>query len=232
MTDHFKHIYTHRAADYHRMIVPEDTEANLVPALERVIPLAGKRVLDLGTGTGRFPLLLHGRVGLIVGFDLHADMLREHQRQRAAAAGGWGLLQADMRVLPVPAAAWDVVLAGWAIGHLRGWYANEWQQHISQIVREMHRVAAPGGALIILETLTTGSHTPAPPSAELAQYYDWLETAWGFARQEISTDYGFAGVDEAANHTEFFFGGELVSAIRQNGWSRLPEWTGLWSKRV
>ena len=36
----------------------------------------------------------------------------------------------------------------------------------------------------------------------------------------------------AAAQTEFFFGEDLASLIRQNGWARLPEWTGVWSKRV
>ncbi len=32
--------------------------------------------------------------------------------------------------------------------------------------------------------------------------------------------------------TEFFFGAELAQMIRQNNWVRLPEWTGVWGKRV
>jgi hypothetical protein len=96
----------------------------------------------------------------------------------------------------------------------------------------MHRLAAPGGALIIMETLTTGSLTPIPPTPGLAQYYTWLENEWGFTRQEIQTDYQFASVDEAVTKTEFFFGPALAEKIRVNGRSRLPEWTGVWGKRV
>jgi imidazolonepropionase-like amidohydrolase len=43
--DHFKQIYNYRAADYQRMTAVEDVEKNLVPALERVTPLAGKPFL-------------------------------------------------------------------------------------------------------------------------------------------------------------------------------------------
>ena len=68
------------------------------------------------------------------------------------------------------------------------------------------------------------------PNAELAEYYDWLEQNWGFRRQTIQTDYHFASVDEAVARTEFFFGPELAARIRELGWARLPEWTGLWSK--
>ena len=229
--DHFRQIYTRRAADYHRLITPEDVDQRLLPALEAGLPLAGRRVLDLGTGTGRLPLLLAGRAGACLALDLHWDMLRENARQRAQAGGAWALAQADMRALPVPDAAVDVVTAGWAIGHWRGWEPDDWQTPVGRILREMRRVVAPGGALIICETLGTGARTPAPPTPGLAEYYAWLETDWGFTRQVIATDYQFADVDEAGARTEFFFGPELAAQIRAQGWARLPEWTGVWTWR-
>jgi len=230
--DHFKQIYTYRADDYHRLIVPEDVDGNLLPALERVTPLRGKRILDLGSGTGRLPLLLGAQAGQMVGLDLHAGMLQEQQRQRRQVDGQWGLVRGDMRTLPYPSAWADVITVGWAIAHLRKWYAPEWQRQIGRVLQEMHRVVKDGGALIIIETLTTGALTPAPPDEKLAGYYAWLEEAWDFSRQEIQTDLAFASVEEAVARTEFFFGPELSAKIRQNGWARVPEWTGVWGKVV
>jgi methylase of polypeptide subunit release factors len=71
MMDHFVHIYTSRAADYHRLIAPEDSEGNLLKALRTVAPIRGQRVLDLGTGTGRLPLLLAREARQVIGLDLH-----------------------------------------------------------------------------------------------------------------------------------------------------------------
>jgi len=230
--DHFQHIYRHQAADYHRMIEPEDTDHNLLPALKQITPLTGQRILDLGTGTGRLPLLLHEETQQFVGLDLHAGMLHQNKVQQIAVGGNWGLIQGDMRGLPLPAAWADVILAGWSVGHSRAWYATDWQTQIGRMVAEMHRVAAPDGTLIILETLTTGSTTPAPPTPELAEYYTWLENKWGFTRRQIPTDFYFDSVEEAVAYTEFFFGADLSAKIRQNGWSRLPEWTGIWSKQL
>jgi ubiquinone/menaquinone biosynthesis C-methylase UbiE len=232
MTDHFIDIYTHQADAYHRLITPEDADHNLLPALERITSFQGKRVLDLGTGTGRLPLLVGRQAGQMICLDLHGGMLRENQRQRSRQQGRWHLTQADMRALPLPDAWAEVITAGWAIAHVTGWYGDAWQMQAGRILREMHRLVAPGGALIIIETLTTGSLTPAPPNERLAQYYTWLEQEWDFARQEISTDYQFASVEEAVAQTEFFFGPKLAAAIREKGWSRLPEWTGVWGKQV
>lgn len=230
--DHFIQIYQTQAEAYHRFIGAEDYERHLLPALERIASLRGARVLDLGTGTGRLPLLLDGLADHVTGLDLHWDMLRENQRQKQQTGGNWSLARGDMRTLPFPSSTFDVVTAGWAIGHFTGWYPENWKTEIQCVLEEMHRILCPGGSLIILETLSTGSLTPSPPSPGLAAYYTWLENEWAFTRQEIPTDYQFASVEEAIALTEFFFGPELSVAIRRNNWARLPEWTGIWGKRV
>ena len=230
--DHFEAIYASRAAEYHEMIAAEDVDRQLLPAIERVTALRGKRILDLGTGTGRLPFLIGGQAALLIGLDLHRDMLRQNLVQRQRHGGRWELVQGDMRRLPFRSGWADVVTAGWSIGHMRAWFAADWRTQIGRVLDEMQRVAAPGGTLIVVETLSTGSLTPAPPTAGSAEYYDWLENAQGFSRQTIPTDYHFASVEEAVARTEFFFGPELAARIREQGWARLPEWTGLWSKRI
>ncbi len=229
--DHFRHIYSRRADAYHQMIAAEDADGQLQAVLDRLGPHEGERLLDVGCGTGRIPLMLTAAGAQMVGLELAGDMLRENAAQRAQAGGAWTLVQADMRAVPLPTGWATVVTAGWAIGHLRGWHEADWQTQMGQVLAEMHRVAAPGGRLVIMETLTTGAEAPAPPTAGLAEYYGWLEQQWGFWRQIIRTDYVFANVDEAVARTEFFFGPELADTIRQKRWARLPEWTGVWSKR-
>jgi ubiquinone/menaquinone biosynthesis C-methylase UbiE len=230
--DHFQRIYTSQAAAYQRMIAAEDADGHLRPALEELAVFHGRRILDVGTGTGRLPLLLARHSAAFVGIDLHRDMLRENALQREHSVGRWSLVQGDMRRLPLPAGWAQVITAGWALGHLRGWFPDNWRHNIGQVLDEMLRVAEPGATIIVLETLTTGGLRPAPPSPELAEYYGWLEDEWGFNRQVISTDYVFASAEEAAQATAFFFGEALAAEIRRNGWARLPEWTGVWHQRA
>jgi len=233
--DHYQQIYSRRAAEYQRMIAAEDVDGNLLATLREITPLQGKCILDLGSGTGRLPVLISAgneKPGQMVGLDLQAAMLRENLRQRQAHAGTWSLLLADMRRLPLAASWADVVIAGWAVGHLTGWYPASWQAEIGQVLAEMQRMLKPGGCLIILETLGTGSLTPGPPVQSLAALYSWLEGKQGFNRRTIRTDYQFVSVEQAVQNTEFFFGAGLAERIRQHKWARLPEWTGVWFREA
>ena len=224
----YVHVYSHRADEYHRAIAAEDVDGNLLKAIESVAPIDGKRVIDLGTGTGRLPLLFAHRTAQMIGVDLHWDMLRRHRLEQKKIGGAWGVMQGDMCRLPFPTACADIITAGWSISFLLGAQAGDWQTQIGRVIEEMLRVCAPGGALIIIETLTTGSLTPASPSETLGDYYAWLEREWGFSRTTLSTDYQFESVEQAIGYTEFFFGSQLSEKIRANGWARLPEWTGMW----
>jgi ubiquinone/menaquinone biosynthesis C-methylase UbiE len=230
--DHFQQIYRAFAHEYQQMIAAEDADRNLANELNNLVGETCPRLLDLGSGTGRIPAYLANQAGQLVALDLHSAMLAEQRKIRSRQAGEWGLVQADMRSLPIAGRWAHATIAGWSIGHLRSWYAQDWRGQIGRVLAEMLRVTRPGGWLIILETLGTGSLAPAPPGPELAEYYDWLEQEYGFARQILSTDYQFASVEEAVEKTEFFFGPELARRIQANQWSRIPEWTGLWKRQA
>jgi ubiquinone/menaquinone biosynthesis C-methylase UbiE len=230
--DHFERIYATKAKEYHQLIVPEDVEGNLFLALQQITPLENAVLLDLGSGTGRIPLLVHDLASQVIALDSNLPMLLEQKRQQQDIGAFWPLVCGDNRTLPFPDDWVDVITAGYAIGHLRDWFEADWAFQIGLILTEMERVAHPGGYLVIIETLTTGALKPAPPTPGLEEYYTWLEKVWGYTRHTIQTDYQFASVEDAVTKTEFFFGPELAELIRQNNWDRLPEWTGVWSKKV
>jgi ubiquinone/menaquinone biosynthesis C-methylase UbiE len=227
--DHYRGIYSTRAAEYHRMIAAEDADGRLLPALAAEAPLPGARILDIGTGTGRIPLLLRELARSIVALDRHRPMLLENARQRERVGGRWSLVEADARDLPLGDGMFDVAIAGWTLGHFCGWYPEDWTAQADRALAEMRRVVVPGGSLVILETLGTGAASPAPPRPALAGFYHRLETTWGFRRRVVPTDYVFDSPADAAAAMGFFFGESMAERIRSAGWSRVPEWTGLWS---
>lgn len=229
--DHFQAIYQHHAAQYHQMISAEDARSHLPAVLKAITPFQGKRVVDIGSGTGRIPIIFQNEPAQMVALDAERAMLLENKIQRDQNGGRWHLVQGDGRSLPFASGWADITIAGWAFGHFRSWYPEGWQEQIGAAFSEMFRITRPGGYLIILETLGTGSWVPRAPSLELSEYYNWMEDTWELLPQEVRTDYQFESVEQAVSLTEFFFGSDLANLIREKNWTHLPEWTGVWSRR-
>jgi ubiquinone/menaquinone biosynthesis C-methylase UbiE len=174
----FNEIYNSQATKYQELISHEDVDSNLLPALEGITSHKGKHLLDLGTGTGRIPLLVKHLTTQITGIDLHWDMLREHKTQQQKVKEGWGLLQADFRFLPFQNNLFDIITAGWSISAIISGEKRYWENQISLVLKEIHRTIKQEGAIIIIETMSTASLTPTPPHEDLATYYSWLENNW------------------------------------------------------
>ena len=230
MTDHFKRIYAQHAAEYDALIRREDYQSNILPAFQGIMPLADKTVVEVGAGTGRLTRLLAPHVGRLLAFDGAPMMLATAADSLRPLASNWHVGVANNQYLPLADHFADIVIAGWSIGHKTGWYPDNWRAHVRAAVGSMLRVVKPGGAVIILETLGTGSETPQPPTEALAQYYQLLEDEFGFTRQWVRTDFKFASVEEGATLTRFFFGDGLADRVIAEQRMVLPECTGIWSR--
>ena len=228
--DHFKEIYTNHASFYEKLISYEDIDNQLLTGIQQKLTFEGKKILDIGTGTGRIPRLVYDQVEAVIGLDLHFSMLKEHAKKIVCKSGQWVIAQGDLRELPFPHSCVDIVTAGWAIGHFQSWFPEDRNAQVDVAIQEMERVLKPGGSIIIIETLTTGSEIPAPPNEELASYYQRLEHKWGFTRNVIATDYHFPSLQEAIFLIGFFFGENLARKVKANNWVQVPEWTGIWCK--
>jgi SAM-dependent methyltransferase len=119
---------------YARWAATYDQTPNPLLALEQrlLLPLlpdvAGKRVLDLGCGTGRWlEKLVAAKPALGIGIDLSAAMLAVAQ-QKAALAGR--LVRADCLELPFPSDAFDLSVCSFAAEHIRNLtdLAVEWSR--------------------------------------------------------------------------------------------------------
>jgi ubiquinone/menaquinone biosynthesis C-methylase UbiE len=228
----YERIYRFAADEYDRLVSAEDCDGNLLPAIESLSALAGRSVLEVGAGTARITRLIAARGARIVALDRSPAMLRvglNHMTRLPTVE--WQLVLGDAADLPVAAGWADLAIAGWTFGHFCGWFPGEWRYRIGQGLDEMTRALKPGGFLILVETLGTGSTDPHPPAPELAAYYRWLENENSMTRIAIRTDYLFSDVDSAAAVTGAFFGDAFAARVRREGWTRVPECTGLWWKR-
>lgn len=230
--DRCRQVYRGEADAYDALIAAEDCDRNLLPALREIAPLEGREVLDVGAGTGRIARLAATHCRRVVAAEREPHMLRVAQRHLESQRAPHACTVADARALPFADRSFDVVTAGWVFGHFTFWTRDAWRANAGQAIDEVTRVARPGGMLVIFETMGTAVAAPAPPAAGLAAYYRWLEDDLGFARRTIATDFRFESVDAAASTCGFFFGDAYADTIRAHGWSRVPEWTGLWSKRA
>jgi SAM-dependent methyltransferase len=118
-----------------------DPERRVLAALERIVPLSGKRIADVGTGIGHYPILLARRTGRTYGIEARPELL-EAARQRAVDAH-----QPNIRIvegggdkLPLRDGAVDVVLSGEIDPD------DRWLPAIDEAMR----VLRPNGRLVVM----------------------------------------------------------------------------------
>lgn len=225
----FKEIYQTGADGYDALVGAEDADGNLSPALTDIMAIDGRRVVEVGAGTGRVTRLLSDAGATVTATEFSAAMLDVADRS-LGARDTVQLCQADAMALPIRDGAADVAVAGWVLGHQCEWAPNRWRDTIGTAIDEMVRVTGSDGstgAVIIIETLGTG-HTEPFDHEDLRRYYDWLEGDLGFSATWIRTDYEFPDVETAAAVTGDFFGQEMADLVRRDGLNRVPECTGIW----
>jgi SAM-dependent methyltransferase len=124
------------------------------------VPLAGRRVLDLGAGTGAAGrAALAAGAGQVVAADLAAGMLR-------AAGAGLHPVAGDARALPFRAGSFDLVAAAFCLNHL---------PDPAAALAEVRRV---GGALAA-STFAPGWDHPAKDAVDAAlRPFGYREPAW------------------------------------------------------
>ena len=111
--------------------------------LEYLVPVEGKRVLEVACGRGGFATVLGSRGAMVCGADFSAAALRiagqkaSHGNRRSSRIE---LSQADAHHLPFASGAFDLVVSCETIEHLINPFAA---------IQEMARVCKPGGTLYL-----------------------------------------------------------------------------------
>jgi 2-polyprenyl-3-methyl-5-hydroxy-6-metoxy-1,4-benzoquinol methylase len=109
--------------------------------VERLAPQPGLRVLDLGCGRGEVLLACALRGATVAGID-YSPAAVEISRDTLARVPGADVRHGDVTRLPWPEGSFDRVLSGDVIEHLD-------PADGEAMLREAHRVLAPGGMLVL-----------------------------------------------------------------------------------
>jgi ubiquinone/menaquinone biosynthesis C-methylase UbiE len=224
LPDH-SNIYLEKAQQYELLISKQPGLAHVIGEIKN---FDGLDVVDLGAGTGRLAAALAPRAKSIVALDASRAMLDIAARKLAQTGlTSWRTEAADHRKLPLERHSADLVVSGWSLCYLTNTNVPEWERNLNEIIGEIKRVLRPGGTVVILETLGTGTDAPDAPDF-LRGYYSALTDVYGFSHKWIRTDYEFEHIGQAVELAEFFFGAELAERVKANHWVRLPECAGIW----
>jgi demethylmenaquinone methyltransferase/2-methoxy-6-polyprenyl-1,4-benzoquinol methylase len=120
----------------------------------RVVELAavqsGNRALDLCCGTGDIAFALAQRGAETTGLDFSDKMLEVAKTRSRELKSPTSIsqlpspnfIQGDAQVIPFPENSFDVVTVGYGLRNLTSWEKG---------LEEMHRVARPGGRIVVLD---------------------------------------------------------------------------------
>jgi tRNA (cmo5U34)-methyltransferase len=175
-----------------------------------------RAVLDVGCGAGNYTLKLLQRLpGLDATLvDLSRPMLdRAAQRVGAAGAGAGKvtLLQGDVRELPLPDGAFDVILAAAVLHHLRE--DAEWDA----VFAKFHRCLRPGGSVWISDLV---QHTnPGVQRMMWRRYGEYLSALKGGGPGgEAYRDAVFAYVEQEDTPRPLM---DQIDALRRAGFGQV-----------
>ncbi|MGH2446010.1 MAG: class I SAM-dependent methyltransferase [Candidatus Limnocylindria bacterium] len=118
-----------------------DPDRKVLGALERITPISGRRIADVGTGIGRYPMLLARRTGRTYGIEADPDLLAEARRRAAEShQPNIRMVEGEPTALPLRDASVDVVLTS----------LIDPDDASQPLITEAMRVLRRGGRLVVI----------------------------------------------------------------------------------
>ena len=184
-------------------------------------PLEGKRILDVGTGTGRAAIALARRGALVTGVDASAEML-EVAARRAADAGlgppapgvaGVTFLRGDAHGLHFPDRSFDAVVCLRVLMHTPDWRGS---------LRELCRLAA-GRVVFDYPSLWSAAALQAVTRRMAHLVNPAVEAYRVFAPRAVAEVLSGEGFEIRGEHRQFVLPIALHKRVNSEAWTQRVE---------
>ena len=188
-----------------------DTQEQQIAAF--LAPLEGRRILDVGTGTGRAAIALARRGALVTGVDASAEMLEVARRRAGDAGAAVTFARGDAHRLDFPDRNFDAVVCLRVLMHTPDWRASlgELCRVASQRVVFDYPSLYSGAALQALVRRITHTMNPA------------VEAYRVFSPGAVSRALAAAGFRVTAEHRQFVLPIALHKRVNSEAWTRRVE---------
>lgn len=198
-----------------------DTQEREIAAF--LAPVEGKRILDVGTGTGRAAIALARRGAVVTGVDASAEMLEvAARRARDAGVGvpapgtaGVTFLRGDAHRLDFPDRSFDAVVCLRVLMHTPDWRAS---------LRELCRVSS-GRVVFDYPSLWSAAALQAVTRRIAHTLKPSVEAYRVFAPKAVAAVLAGEGFAVRGEHRQFVLPIALHKRINSEAWTRRVEST-------
>jgi ubiquinone/menaquinone biosynthesis C-methylase UbiE len=176
-------------------------------------PLEGRRILDVGTGTGRAAIALAKRGAIVTGVDASAEMLEVAARRAKEVLADVTFVRGDAHRLEFPDRAFEAVVCLRVLMHTPDWRASlgELCRVASQRVVFDYPSLYSGAALQALVRRVTHTMNPA------------VEAYRVFSPGAVARALGDAGFRVTAEHRQFVLPIAVHKRVNSEEWTRRVE---------
>jgi len=196
-----------------------DTQEERIAAF--LAPVEGRRILDVGTGTGRAAIALAKRGAIVTGVDASAEMLAVAERRAVEALGRRSLgeggavtfARGDAHRLDFPDRAFDSVVCLRVLMHTPDWRAS---------LRELCRVAS---ARVVFDypSLYSAAALQAVVRRVTQKMNPAVEAYRVFSPGAVARVLADAGFRVTGQHRQFVFPIALHKRVGSEAWTRRVE---------
>lgn len=176
-------------------------------------PLEGRRVLDVGTGTGRAAIALAKRGAIITAVDASAEMLEVARRRASEAGATVAFARGDAHRLDFPDRAFDAVVCLRVLMHTPDWRGS---------LRELCRVSS-GRVVFDYPSLWSAAALQAAARRVAHPFNRSVEAYRVFSGGAVARVLAAEGFRVTGEHRQFVLPIALHKRVNSEAWTRRVE---------